>query len=94
MQYKAQHTGGIGKADALDLYSRGSLSEPFEKLFALADMDRDNRLNFSEFLIYMHALRLLNQKKDAVKLPSKFTHKSVSYYYFFGGKNDYTVLLN
>ena len=62
----------------MELFKRGAVHEPFDKVFALADMDGDGRLNFVEFLIYMHALRLLNTKKTAVKLPRRFTPKSVS----------------
>lgn len=78
MQYKGHFTNGISREDALELYKRGTVKESFDTLFALADLDGDGRLSFSEFLIYMHALRLLNSKKDAVKLPRRFTSKSVS----------------
>ena len=79
LQYQAQQTNGVSMESARELHSRGNVKHPMERVFALADLDQDGRLNYPEFLIYMHILRLVNAKQDAVSLPAHFTLQMVCF---------------
>lgn len=60
---------------ARDLHRRAGINEPLEDIFALTDLDRNGKLNFAEFLLYMYFLKVL---RKGVKLPRKLTKERVS----------------
>lgn len=66
MQYGGEESGGVGLAQARELYGRADISSPLESVFALADRDGNGRLNYPEFLFFMYLLKVL---RKGAKLP-------------------------
>ena len=76
MQYGGDATGGIGLAQAKELWSRADISHPLEAVFALADINGDGRLSYVEFLLYMYLLKVL---RKGAKLPKRLSDDRVSW---------------
>ena len=72
LQYGGQE---ISLDSARELHRRAGISEPLEDIFALTDLDKNGRLNYPEFLLFMYLLKLL---RKGVALPKHLSYERVS----------------
>ena len=72
MQYGGQE---ISLDSARELHRRASIEAPLEDIFALTDLDKNGKLSFAEFLLFMYLLKLL---RKGVALPRQLSYERVS----------------
>ena len=60
---------------ARELHRRAGIGEPLEDIFALTDLDKNGKLNYPEFLLFMYLLKLL---RKGVALPKNLSYERVS----------------
>lgn len=71
LQYGGQE---VSLDSARELHRRANIEQPLEDVFALTDLDKNGKLNYPEFLLFMYFLKLL---RKGVLLPDQLSHNRV-----------------